>query len=129
MGVQVPDEGRLVIKRRGRRRPVIPAAGGHPAHGIQPVGQRGAGHRAEPAVADRELLRQVVVDRHVGGVVVTHDTARVPVLAASGQGCGRAGHEAAHVPAGDLLVDRARGVVGVHRHGRRAEVVHRVGAP
>ena len=56
MSVKVPDEGGLVIQRRHIRRPVIPAASSHPTQGIQAVGQRGAGHRDEPAVADRELL-------------------------------------------------------------------------
>ena len=119
-----------MVQGRQVRRPVIPASGGPPAQGVQAVGQRGAGHRAEPAVADRELLRQVIVDRHVGAVVVAHDTARVAVVdPARGQGRGRAGDKAAHVPAGDLLVDRARGVVRIHIQGRRGEVVHRVGAP
>ena len=72
----------------------------------------------------------MIIDGHVGSVVVPHDAGRVTVLdAALGQGRGRAGDEAAHAPAGDLLVDRARTVVRVHIQGRGAEVVNRVAAP
>jgi len=72
----------------------------------------------------------VIVDRHIGAVVVAHDAARVAVAdPARGQGRGRAGDKAAHVPAGDLLVDGARGMVGIQIQGRRGEVVRRVAAP
>jgi hypothetical protein len=128
--VQVADEGRLVVQGRHMPGPVIPAASGRTAQAIQAVGQRRAGHRAEPAVADRELLCQVVIDGHVGSVVVTHDAGRVAVAGPGlGKGRGRAGDEAAHTPAGDLLVDRARTVVRVHIQGRGIEVVNRIAAP
>jgi hypothetical protein len=110
--------------------PVIPASRGRPAQGIQTVRQRGAGYRGEPAVTDRELLRQVIVDRHVGAVVVAHHASRVATFNSTlGKDRGRAGDEAAHAAAGDLLVDRVRTVVRVHLQGRGAEMVHRVGAP
>jgi hypothetical protein len=130
VSVQVTDEGGLVVERRHIGRSVIPASGRRPAQRIQAVGQRGSGHRCEPAVADRELLGQVVIDRNVCAVVIAHDTARVAVLdSLRGQGRGRAGHETAHAPSGDLGVDRARGMVRVHPQGRLVQVVHRVGAP
>lgn len=72
----------------------------------------------------------MLVDRHVRAVVIAHDTGRIAVFDATpGQGRGRIGDEAAHAPAGDLLVDGHGGVVRVHIQGRRAEVVNRVGAP
>jgi hypothetical protein len=72
----------------------------------------------------------VVVDGHVGAVVVPHDAARVAVLGPPpGKGRGRAGDKAAHVPVGDLPVDGGRRMVGVDIQGGRGEVVHRVGAP
>jgi len=130
VGVEVPGEGRLMIQRRHMEGPVIPAPSRHPAQRVQAVGQRGARHRGEPAVADRELLGQVIVDGHVGAVVVPHDAARVAVLnPPRGKGSGRTGHKATHGPVGDLGVDRARGMVRVDPQGRRGEVVHRVGAP
>ena len=116
-----------MVQRRHMQGPVVPASGGHPTQRIQAVGQRGAGHRGEPAVADRELLRQVIVDRHVRAVVVAHYEARVAVT--PGQGGGRTGDEATHAPAGDLPVYRGRGMIRVHPQGRRAQMVHGVSAP
>jgi hypothetical protein len=130
MGVEVPGEGGLVVQRRHMERPVIPAASGHPAQRVQAVGQRGTGYRGEPAVADRELLGQVIVDRDVGAVVVAHDTAGVAVLGpVCGKGRGRAGDETVHVSVGDLPVDGGRRMVRIHLQGRCGEVIHRVGAP
>src|SRR6266516_2289813 len=54
--IEVPDKGWLVVEGRHVGRPVIPASSGYPTQGVQAVGQRGTGHRAEPAVADRELF-------------------------------------------------------------------------
>ena len=127
MGVEVPDEGRLVVHGRHVW------AGGHP--GFRPrlrTGRTGgwagcAGHRAEPAVADRELLGQVIVDRHVRAVVVAHDqpgSPSVPRAAGSRRRCRRSRPSSRRRSAGRS----ARGVVRVHRNGRRVEMVHRVGA-
>ena len=72
----------------------------------------------------------MIVDRHVGAVVIAHDTGRVAVFnSTASKGRGRTGDEAAHAPSRDLLVDCIGGVVRVHIQGRRAEVVNRVGAP
>ena len=125
----MPDERPLVVQRRHVRGPVIPASGRRAAQGIQPVRQRGAGHRGEPPVAHRELLGQMIVDRHVGAVVVAHDAARVTVLdPARSQGRSRTGDKPVHGPVGDLPVDRARGVIRIHLHSRCGEMMHRVGA-
>ena len=130
MSVQMTHKGGLVVQRRHIRRPVIPAPGRRTTERIQAVGQRGAGHRGEPAVADRELPCQVVVDRHIGAVVIAHDAARVAILdSLRGQGRGRAGHETAHVPTGDLSVDRARGMIRVHPQDSRVQMVDGVGVP
>ena len=72
----------------------------------------------------------MVVDRHVGAVVIAHDAARVAVLGSlRGQGRACAGDETAHAPAGDLGIDRARGMVRIYSQGRRVQVVYGVGVP
>ena len=70
--VQVPDERGFVVDGWQMGRQVIPAAGGAPAQGVQAVGPGRARDRAEPAVTDQELPRQVVVYGHVRAVVVPH---------------------------------------------------------
>ena len=87
-------------------RQVIAAARGAAGNRVEAVGPGRAGNRAEPAIADSELPGEVIVDRDVGGVVVAHHAARIPVLnPAAGQRVGEARDETVHFAAADLQVD------------------------
>jgi hypothetical protein len=81
--VQMPHERRLVIQRGEVARQVIAAARGAATNRLQPVGPGRPGNRAEPPIANRELARQVIVDRNIGGVVVTHHAGRIPIMDAA----------------------------------------------
>ena len=70
-GIQMPDKRRLVVKRKAS---IIPAVISPSGQGIQPVRPGFPRRRTEPAVANREFPRQVVVNRQISGIVVTHDS-------------------------------------------------------
>ena len=82
MSIEVPHERRLVVDRRDIERQVIATAGGTAADCVQAVGPGRPGNGAKPAIADRELAREVIVDRDVSVVVVTHHTTWVRVVLA-----------------------------------------------
>jgi hypothetical protein len=129
-GVQVPHERRQVVQRRQVVRQVIAAARGLAADRVQPVGPGRAGHRAEPAIAHRELPGEVIVDRDIGGVVITHHARRIPILnAAARERAGKARGETVHRAAADLQINRAGRVIGIIGNRRAAEVMDGIAVP
>lgn len=72
----------------------------------------------------------MIVDRDIGGVVVTHHPARIPIPdTAARERIGEARDEAVHRAPTGLQVDRAGGVIGIIRDRRAAEMVHGIAAP
>ena len=120
--VEVADERRQVVDRRvGEVLPVSERAAGERVEAVRP---RVAGERREPAVADQERLREVVVDGERVGVVVADDDLRVGDVRVLLR---EVLDEAARV-ALQLLVDavgRVARVVGLVER-RPLELVHRV---
>ena len=130
VGVEVSHERGMVVDRREVERPVIASAGGATADRVQAVGPGRPGNGAEPAIADRELARQVVVDRDIGGVVVTNHATRIRILdLVVRERLGEARDEAVHLAAPDLEVDGAGGVIGIVLDHRAVEMVDRIAAP
>jgi hypothetical protein len=69
----------------------------------------------------------MIVDRDVRGVVVAHHATRIRVPhAAVRQRLREALHEAVHLPAADLQLDRVAGVIGIVRDRRAIQMMNRV---
>jgi hypothetical protein len=72
----------------------------------------------------------VVVDRDIGGVVITNHATGIRILdVVAGERLGEARDEAVHFAAPDLEVDGAGGVIGIVLDHRAVEMVDRIGAP
>ena len=111
--IQMPDERVASVDRR-RLGLVVAAAVGASGQRVQAVGPGGAGDGAVPAVADAEVLREMVVDGEVGVVVVVHDHARIGIgHVATRQRVRKARGEAVHRAAADLKVGLSGGVIGI----------------
>ena len=72
----------------------------------------------------------MVVDRDIGGVVVTNHATGIRILdVVAGERLGVALYEAVHFAAPDLEVDGAGGVIGIVLDRRAVEMVDWIGAP
>jgi len=124
--VEVADERRQVVDRGAD---VLALAGGPASHRVEPVREGRAGDGAVPAVADAELLAQVVVDGQVPRAVVTHHVARVDFRGAAT--LVHVGLDEAAVGVVELFVDRGSVVRRILRlgHARVLQLVHSEAEP
>jgi Ser-tRNA(Ala) deacylase AlaX len=128
--VEVPNKRRLPVDRRHVRRQVIAAAGSAAANRVKTVGPGRARDRAEPPIADRELPREVIVDRDVDRVVVAHHSTRIRGgHAATLKRPSETRHEPVHLPLAELQVDRIVGMLRIVRDRGAIEMVDPIGAP
>ena len=112
-GVELARERGEVVDRDLLR---VLAACGAAGEGVEAVRPGGARDGGEPAVADAELAREVVVGGEVGAAVVAHDHVDRGSLRPA---LGVVGDEAAH-PVRDLLGDAGTAVAGILRLRQRS---------